>query len=67
MRAPAATGDAGLMLDDPTPTVFALTLAAGVALTRMGISLNLLVRRNPSRCAACGRMLSRGGCRCLER
>jgi hypothetical protein len=30
MPAPAASRDAGVMLDDPTPTVFALTLVAGV-------------------------------------
>ena len=44
-----------MVIDEQTATVFGLTLAAGVVMARMGITLHLLVRRHPRRCAACGR------------
>jgi len=56
-----------MVIDEQTATVFGLTLAAGVVMARMGITLHLLVRRHPRRCAACGRRLTAGACRCFER
>ena len=41
----------------------ALTMAAGIALTRIGLSTRLLRQRHrPRRCVSCGRMTTVRGC-----
>ena len=40
----------------------ACTLAAGVAMIRIGAAKNMLLMRAPRRCAACG--VERRACRC---
>jgi hypothetical protein len=43
-------------------TPLACTLAAGIAMVRIGAAKNMLVIRAPRRCAACG--VERRACRC---
>jgi hypothetical protein len=56
-----------VVIDAQTAMVFALTLAAGLFMARLGISLHILVRRPPRRCAACGRTMTARTCPCFER